>query len=102
MKDNLRLDLGGRGVGQKVLSKPSADSFAVGRRQKYLTTASIRLLAGDQHMGNCMGTKTFSDLGLNNLENVAIVMILGSQLSICTQNAHIPSVFLQALNANTN
>jgi hypothetical protein len=22
-------------VGQKVLSKPSADSFAVGRRQKY-------------------------------------------------------------------
>jgi hypothetical protein len=31
-----------------------------------------------------------------------IVMILGSQLSICTQNAHIPSVFLHALNANSS
>jgi hypothetical protein len=43
-----------------------ASMILTGRRlteYKYPTTASNRLLAGNQHTENCMGTKTFSDLG---------------------------------------
>jgi hypothetical protein len=54
---------GGEGGGQIGLPKPSATASLSGRRQKYLTTASNRLLAGDQHTGNCKATKTFSGLG---------------------------------------
>jgi hypothetical protein len=54
--------------------------------------------------GKLYGNKDFFRFRLKHsvkLKNVATVMILGSQLSISTQNAHIPSVFLHALNANS-
>jgi hypothetical protein len=52
--------------------------------------------------GKLYGNKDLFRLGVNSLENVAIVTTLGSQLSICLQNANIHSVFLRVLNAGSN
>jgi hypothetical protein len=48
-------------VGQKVLSKPSADSFAVGRRQKELKSFlhSLTIYATKSHLViRCNGRKS--------------------------------------------
>jgi hypothetical protein len=71
-------------------------------KRQLATTLTKAPRYGDRLTVNCMGTKTSADLGKNSRENVAIVITLGSQLSIFSQNAHIHSVFLRALSARIN
>jgi hypothetical protein len=49
--------------------------------------------------GKLYRNKEFFIFGVKQSGNVAIVTILGSQLSICIQNAHIHSIVLHVLNA---
>jgi hypothetical protein len=62
---------GGRGgeggrVGQKVLSKPSADSFAVGRRQKEAATCASEFPTISDYAN---GNQYSSNQGVNKNEN---------------------------------